>query len=418
MYGIADLDNCYVSCERVFRPDLTGVPVVVLSNNDGCVVARSNELKALGIPMGTPLFQLRPLLSRYHIAICSSNYELYADISRRVMAILAEESPCLEQYSIDEAFMRLNLERREGLPAFGGELRRRIRQWTGIPVSVGFGPSKTLAKAATHIAKKRSDGVFLMPEKPLETLDGLPVEEVWGVGSRLAVRLRQRGIATAGQLARADEVKLAAKYSVCLARTVLELRGQSVLELEDVEQRQPQTLACTRAFGAVIVELRELREAVATYLDQAAERLRAQNQVAGGLIVFLQAAGANGGGPETWNNASRTLLLETPTASNAELLKIVLPEVDRLFVEGTRYRKAGVVFFALEDAAQKQLMLFEPPVRPRQRELYSAMDSIKRQYGRRALFNLAEGISQNWRMRREHLTPCYTTRWKDLLMVN
>ena len=276
MIGLVDGNNFYVSCERIFDPLLEGKPVAVLSNNDGCVISRSQECKALGIAMGTPFFQLRPLLAHSGLIVRSSNYELYGDISRRVIATLGEFAPEVEQYSIDEAFIRLTPPAGMELLEYGVRIRQTILKWIGIPCGIGFAPSRTLAKIANHIGKKLPSGVFVMPDDPRPVLETLPVGEVWGVGRRLAPKLAALGIRTAWQLAAADEALLRRKFNITLAKTARELRGEPLFEQDNPEELS-KSISCSRSFGYPVVEFEELAEAVAHYTARAAEKLRRQH---------------------------------------------------------------------------------------------------------------------------------------------
>jgi DNA polymerase V len=393
--------------------------VAVLSNNDGCVISRSNELKALGVPMGMPFFQLRPLVEAHGIQVRSSNYELYADMSRRVMEVLAEHAPQVEQYSIDEAFLELRPVPGFDFARFGAVLRERVWKWVGIPVGVGFAVTRTLAKIANHLGKKSSGGVFVMPADPTPVLAELPVEEVWGVGRRSRDKLRRLGIVTAAGLAAADGRDLTRKFNVCLARTALELRGTPALAPEDME-KPAQTLTCSRSFGRPVFALAELREAVAYYIATAAAQLRKQEQLASGVNVFFQYVREEHGPAQehAWGNTGATVMFGQPTAADSVMLAAIAPVLDSMFIPDRRYRKAGVMFFGLESAARRQLSLFADPNDARREHLYAAMDKINRQFGRGAVFHLAQGIDKPWLMRREHLSPCFTTKWSDILALN
>lgn len=419
MYGLIDCNNFFVSCERVFDLSLVGRPVAVLSNNDGCVISRSNELKAIGVPMGMPFFQLRPLVEAHGIQIRSSNYELYADLSRRVMDVLASQVPLVEQYSIDEAFLELRPPAGFDVAAFGTALRERIWKWVGIPVGVGFAPTRTLAKIANHIGKKSATGVFVMPSEIMPVLAGLPVEEVWGVGRRSRDKLRRLGILTAANLAAADHQDLARKFNVCLARTALELRGIPALAQEDLE-KPAQSLTCSRSFGRPVFDLSELREAMAYYIATAAAQLRQQNQLASGANVFFQYV-LDEHGPErdfAWGNTGATVMFDHPTAADGAMLAALAPALASMFIPNRRYRKAGIMFIGLENASPRQLNLFVDQNDQRRDQLYDAVDKINREFGRGSVFHLAQGIEKPWLMRREHLSPCFTTKWNDILTLH
>lgn len=414
MIALVDGNNFYVSCEQIFDLKLLGRPIAVLSNNDGCVISRSNEFKALGIPMGTPYFQLR---NRRDIILRSSNYELYGDISRRIIAVLQEFSPEVEQYSIDEAFLHLQMPTNSDFYDLGRRLRENILQWVGIPCGIGFAKSKTLAKIANHIGKKLPAGVFVMPADPSEILRKLPVAEVWGVGSRLTAKLLACGISTAAELAQAEQSFLQRKFNITLARTALELRGQAVIAQENLAE-QSKSISCSRTFGQPITELDELVESVAYYAAAAAEKLRRQKLRVCGCNVYFQyypeytprclAAGSTG----------TTINFARPTASTAEILQAIRPHLQGIFLAGRRYKKTGVLFWGLESASEQQLPLFaDQRYHLNAEKLSSTLDQLNRQFGKGTVFHLAEGISKPWQMKRELLTPNYTTNWEELLVV-
>ncbi|MBR2633011.1 MAG: Y-family DNA polymerase [Lentisphaeria bacterium] len=279
MTGLIDGNNFFVSCERIFDPALDGKPVAVLSNNDGCCISRSNEFKALGIAMGTPYFELKPLISRHGLILKSSNYELYSDISKRIISLLNRFSPDVEQYSIDEAFIHLDLPQEQNYFDFGCRLRKTILQWVGIPCGVGFAKTRTLAKIANHIGKKSSSGVFVMPDDPRRILENTPVEDVWGVGRKLAPKLIRQGIRNAWQLSIQDISEITKKHSVLLGKTILELRGTNALDERDPEELS-QSISCSRCFGSPVTEFDDLAESVAHYTAAAAEKLRKEQQTA------------------------------------------------------------------------------------------------------------------------------------------
>ncbi|MDY0176673.1 MAG: Y-family DNA polymerase [Lentisphaeria bacterium] len=417
MIALVDGNNFYVSCERIFDLSLRSRPVAVLSNNDGCVISRSNELKALGVIMGTPFFQLRPLIPIHGLRICSSNYALYGDISARVIAVLQEFSAEVEQYSIDEAFVHLQLPPAADYLAYGEKMRQSILDWVGIPCGVGFAASKTLAKIANHIAKKSTSGVFVMPENPAEHLRQLPVGEVWGVGRKTAAGLERIGINNAWSLAEAETSFLKRKFNVCLARTALELQGKSVIGKENPEQ-PAQSVSCSRSFGSAVSEFDDLAEAVASYVSQAAEKLRAGGQLAAGANVYFQCHAEPGRNWKSGDYISRTLLFAQPSAASNELLGAISPLLPAMFQPGKRYKKAGVVFFGLEKERGGHLDLDGNATRRQAlKKLYAAVDGINRDFGRKAVFQLSAGIKCAWDMQRKHLSKRYTTSWKELPKV-
>ncbi|NWG38503.1 MAG: Y-family DNA polymerase [Hydrogenophilaceae bacterium] len=420
-YALIDGNNFYVSCERVFNPRLEGRPVVVLSNNDGCVVARSNEVKALGVKMGEPWFKLRDLARKHKIIAQSSNYTLYADMSNRMMAILGRYSPHQEIYSIDECFLGLGGLTHLDLMAWGQRMRRQVRQWVGIPVCVGIGSTKTLAKLANHCAKKNLaglDGVCnldLLDEQAQDELFArIPVGEVWGVGRKLSEKLAARNIATVRDLRDADARTLRETFSVMLERTVMELRGISCMELEEMAPAKKQIVS-SRAFGTYIHTLRELEEAVSLYMARAAEKLRAQHSVAGAVQVFIRTNPFKDGHPQY--QAGITVPLPSPTADTRRLTHAAHIGLKHLFKPGYAYQKAGVMLMELRKAGHEQGMLFDEPT-PDRPKLMDVIDRANGRWGRGTLRLASEGVEKTWHMKRGNLSPAWTTDWAQLPRVN
>jgi len=416
MLALVDCNNFYVSCERVFNPSLRNRPVLVLSNNDGCTISRSNEVKKLGIKMGVPYFKLKNLIKPYNIAICSSNYELYGDMSSRVMAILADFAPGVEPYSIDEAFLHLSFPDKFDYFDYGKEIRQKILKWTGLPVGVGFATTRTLTKIANHIGKKSPNGVFVMPDDPSDILNQLPVDEVWGIGRRLAEKLGRIGISTAGQLIARDDAFLRKQFNVCLARTAMELRGTSALDSGSIYEPS-KSISCSRSFGHPVIDLSELEEAVATYVSTAAAKMRRENQKASGANVYFEYYPEYNQNKREGGVSGTSVSFDQPTGDTGEMLNKIYPVLASLFIEGRRYKKAGVVFFGLEGARGDQLDLFDAPVSAHSEELYAAIDNINQRFGRKTVFHLSEGVKQTWKMKREHLSPSFTTNWDQLPVV-
>ena len=414
MIGLVDGNNFFVSCERVFNRRLVGRPVAVLSNNDGCCVARSNEFKALGIPMGTPYFQLKAREATGELSFCSSNYELYGDMSRRIISILREEAVDVEQYSIDEAFIYPPTTVAEDYPAYGRRLRAKILRWVGIPCGVGFAPTKTLAKIANHIGKKRPEGVFLMPDDPTEILASLPVDEVWGVGRRLPLKLRAERILTAQHLRDAPDATIRAVGGVTLLRTVMELRGVPCCEDKDYDAA-PDSVSCSRSFGTPATTLGALEESMASFAAQAAAKLRRHGLLAAGCNIYAQIFAAGGGG----DFVGRTVAFPVPTDATNEMLRAFRPEVAALYTPGLRYRKTGIVFFGLEKpGAPRQTDLFDTTPTTERSRLYKAVDALNARYGKGKVFSAAEGIGpRSWQMKRSKLSKRSTTRWEELMTV-
>ena len=414
MIGLVDVNNCFVSCERVFNRSLVGRPVAVLSNNDGCCVARSNEFKALGIAMGTPYFQLKDREKSGELVFCSSNYELYGDMSRRLISILRDEALDVEQYSIDEAFIMPPNNPGLGYAEYGKRLRAKILRWIGLPCGIGFAPTKTLAKIADHIAKKRPEGVFVLPDDPTEILAGLPSDEVWGVGRRLVVKLRAERIFTAKDLRDARDDVIRSVGGVTLLRTAQELRGIPSNDDKDYDA-DPDSVSCSRSFGEPVTTLEGLAESLASFTAQAATKLRKHGLLASGCNVYAQIFHSGGGG----DFLGRTVMFPTPTDATNEMLKAIREEVDALYIPGTRYRKTGVVFFGLEKVGSaRQLDLFSPVEKAEASPLYKAIDALNKRYGKGKVFSAAEGLGdRSWKMKRGKLSKRPTTRWDELMVV-
>ncbi|MEW6238502.1 MAG: Y-family DNA polymerase [Candidatus Omnitrophota bacterium] len=418
--ALADCNNFYASCERVFRPHLEGKPVAVLSNNDGCVVARSNEAKALGIAMGEPFFKARALLERAGGQFFSSNYALYGDMSQRVMSALAQFTPDLEIYSIDEAFLNLT-----GIPAgdaadYARRIRRVVKQWTGIPVSIGVAETKTLAKIANRIAKKqRPDGVFDLRAAPSreETLASVAVEDVWGIGHRYAFRLRQRGVETALALRDADErwIQKEMAMGIVGVRLVYELRGIPCLPL-DLCPSPKKEIVCSRSFGRPVESLAELKEATAEYVSRAAEKLRRQGSLAGGVGVYLMTNPFKNE-PQYYNSAY--IPFPAPSNITPEMIAYALAALERMYRPGYRYKKTAVLLSGLVPDNVIQTSFFDEDDESRMRgmRLMRTVDKINARLGGGAVKFGAAGIAQEWQMRRRHRSPAYTTRWDELAVV-
>lgn len=422
-FALVDVNNFYASCEALFDPRLRGLPVVVLSNNDGCVVARSAEAKALGVPMGTPWFQLRDLAQRTGIVACSSNYALYADLSNRVVEVLRQFCPTLEVYSIDESFLDLeSFAATVSLADYGQQIRQRIDTWLGLTVCVGVGGTKTLAKLANHCAKKGLAGqagvcdFTAMPHEELAALFAqIDVGEVWGIGCRLAPRLQSMGIRTVRDLYDSDARTIRARFSVTLERTVRELRGESCLDLEEMVPAKQQIIA-SRSFGQYVSDLPTLRNAVAAHIARAAEKLRAQKSTAGAVTVFIRTNPFNARMPQY--HPSLTLPLPEATDDTRALTGWALKGLARIYRPGFDYNKAGVMLSCLQPLQNRQSALFRSAAdHERAEHLMTAMDAINRRWGRGTLRVCAENDQSAWRMRRDKMSPAYTTRWADVPRV-
>jgi DNA polymerase V len=415
IFGLIDCNNFYVSCERVFRPDLQGVPVIVLSNNDGCAVARSNEAKALGIKMGDPAFKLRALIERENIRVFSSNYALYGDMSRRVCETLATLIPDVETYSIDESFLNLSEFRSRDLKGLARNLRARVLRWTGIPTCVGFASTKTLAKLANFVAKKRPayDGVCDLRDSTLleAILPTIPVEEVWGVGAASAAKLSALGIKTAADLALMEPDRARRLMTVTGGRTVLELRGMSCMPLERMEPMR-KGIAVTRSFGNPVLTWEQMNEAIVTYASRAAEKLRRHQVIACHLSVFIHTS-AHNSDPWYSNGASESLV--EATSDTGELVSLAVTLAARVWRAGYRYAKAGIILTELVPERLRQPALCQSVDRERRMQLWKVIDGLNLKLGRGTVSTAGAGHKDaNWRLRAAFRSPRWTTRWNEL----
>jgi len=418
-FALIDANNFYVSCERVFQPKLNTRPVVVLSNNDGCAVARSAEVKALGVKMGTPWFQMKDLAKQHGIVALSSNYELYADLSNRMMSVLGQYSPDQEIYSIDECFLGLEGFSHTDLIDYGQQMRQQVKQWVGLPVCVGIAQTKTLAKLANHCAKKGlagQDGVCdldrLSAGERASLFSTIPVGEIWGVGRRLSEQLGKRGIATVEALRTAEAKTLRREFSVVMERTVMELNGIPCQVLEEVVPNKQQIMS-SRSFGSYVYAIEPLREAVASYIATAAEKLRSQGSLAGMLQVYIRTNPHQANAPQYQRGL--TIPLPEATDDTLRLTTVALWGLKRIYRPGFAYQKAGVALMNLRDAGTVQLNLFSKSRDNTQ--LMQVMDRINGIWGRGTLRSAAEGVAKEWKMKRERMSPGYTTRWDQLLRV-
>ncbi|MGO0672022.1 Y-family DNA polymerase [Klebsiella michiganensis] len=420
MFALCDVNSFYASCETVFRPDLKGRPVVVLSNNDGCVIARSAEAKPF-VKMGEPYFKQKDMFRRHGIIAFSSNYELYADMSNRVMTTLEELSPRCEIYSIDEAFCDLTGVRNcRDLTDFGREIRETVLRRTHLTVGVGIAQTKTLAKLANHAAKqwqRQTGGVVDLSnlERQRKLMALLPVDEVWGVGRRIRKKLEAMGIKTALQLADTDIRFIRKHFNVVLERTVRELRGESCLGLEEFAPVK-QEIVCSRSFGGRITEYHEMRQAICSYASRAAEKLRGEHQYCRFISAFVKTSPFALNEPYYGNSASVKLL--TPTQDSRDIIAAATKCLDAIWKDGHRYQKAGVMLGDFYSQGVAQLNLFDDNA-PRQNseKLMEVLDHLNAKDGRGTLYFAGQGIQTTWQMKREMLSPRYTTRYSDLLEV-
>ncbi|EFA3823399.1 Y-family DNA polymerase [Escherichia coli] len=421
MYALCDVNSFYASCETVFRPDLKGRPVVVLSNNDGCVIARSTEAKKLGIKMGEPYFRQKDFFRRHGVVCFSSNYELYAHMSNRVMTTLEEMSPRCEIYSIDEAFCDLTGVRNcRDLTDFGREIRATVLQRTHLTVGVGIAQTKTLAKLANHAAKqwqRQTGGVVDLSsvDRQRKLMAALPVDEVWGIGRRISKKLEAMGIKTVLQLADTDIRFIRKHFNVVLERTVRELRGEPCLALEEFAPVK-QEIICSRSFSGRITEYEEMRQAICSYASRAAEKLRGEHQYCRFISAFVKTSPFALNEPYYGNNASVKLL--TPTQDSRDIISAAIRCLDAIWQDGYRYQKAGVMLGDFFSQGVAQLNLFDDNApRPGSEKLMEVLDHLNAKGGRGTLYFAGQGIQQQWQMKREMLSPRYTTRFSDLPVV-
>lgn len=411
--ALIDCNNFYVSCERVFRPELNKKAVIVLSNNDGMAISRSNEAKALGIKMGVPFFKIRDQVREHGVHVFSSNYALYADMSNRVMSILREYSPLQEVYSIDESFLELTGFNDIDLRARA--MRERVWRDTGIPVCVGVGSSKTLSKLANFVAKRhpKSQGVFdfnLLTDKQAESVfSNVPVEEVWGIGRQLTKSLDAIGIQTIQQLRTADIASLRKRFGVVMEKTVRELRGDACIELDESTPAKQQIIN-SRSFGQPVTEIEDLQDALAHFVSNAARKLRGQHSCAALLQVFIMTDRFRDDQPQYCPSIS--VPLPTPTASSMTLQRYAVAALDSMYRPGYCYKKAGVILSEIHPDTQYQSDMFagalDDPV------LMATFDQINARFGKGTMKLSQDGSRRSWQMRQERKSPEYTTNWAEL----
>jgi DNA polymerase V len=419
MFGLIDCNNFYASCERVFNPVLKKLPVVVLSNNDGCVIARSNEAKQLGIPMGAPAFKFRDVFEQNNIQVFSSNYALYGDMSNRVMTILATFTPEIEIYSIDEAFLKFKgFETNFNLTEYGNLIRYTVTRGTGIPISVGIAPTKALAKVANKVAKKfpeRTQHVYIIDtdDKRIKALKWLKIEDVWGIGYRYAKRLMAMNINNAYQFSKLSQEWVKKHMSVVGLRLHKELNGESCLDLEDIAPKK--NIATTRSFDVDYTDYEKIKERVITFAVTCAEKLRKQKSCCNRILVFIHTNGFRENEPQY----SKNVVLQLPYATNSgiELAKFAVMGLEKIFIKGFRYKKAGVLVMDFTPESSSQVNLFEN-TNPRHKPLMAAVDKINRQLGVKKLKLASQDQGRTWKMRQEKLSPRYTTNINEIITIN
>jgi len=418
VFALVDVNSFYASCEKVFRPDLKNAPVIVLSNNDGCVIARSPESKALGIRMGEPWFQIKSRQFPVRLNVFSSNYSLYHDMSVRVSTVLEEMAVASEIYSIDESFLSLaGIDRTEPFEDYGRRIRERVRSVTGLTVGVGMGITKTLAKSAQWASKEwpQFGGVLALtadnPQRTEKLLSLQPVEEVWGVGRRLSKQLNAMGIITALDLARSNTAFIRKNFSVVLERTVRELAGEPCIALEEAPPTKQQ-IVCSRSFGERITTLESMRQAVCTHAQRAAEKLRQEGQYCRHVSAFIKTSPFAQGEPYYGNVAGEKLMV--PTQDTRDIIAVAMRCLEHIWRDGHRYAKAGIMLGDFSSGAMAQLGLFdEIPPRPASAQLMTVLDKVNNS-GLGKLWFAGQGTAPEWQMKREMLSPAWTTRWNDI----
>jgi len=413
-FALLDCNNFYCSCERVFNPRLIGVPVVVLSNNDGCVVARSEEAKGLGIPMGAPAFKNQELFTKNGVQVFSSNYTLYGDMSARVMNTIRTMVQHIEVYSIDEAFLTFDASQGE---SFAQALRAKVRRWTGLPVSVGIGPTKTLAKLANRWAKKnpRLNGVFdLAAAGADEILARIECQDIWGIGRRTAAKLAKAGIRTALDLKLADIPWIRNELGVVGERIARELNGISCLELEEVPASK-KAIASARSFGHQVESIEEIQQALSTYIARVAEKLRAGKMLASRMEVFVETNPFKPESPQYHASAQATFM--PPTDHTPALISKGLELLSKIYRQGFEYKKTGVMVTELIPEDSVQGSLFDEGSEDQQKHLQSVVDQLNQKLGQNTVRYASMGMRQTWKMRQERKSKCYTTKWDELLVV-
>ena len=414
--ALIDCNSFYASCERVFNPKLLSKPIVVLSNNDGCIITRSTEAKALGIKMGDPYFKIKNVIKKNNVKVFSSNYALYGDMSQRVMEILLGFSPDVEIYSIDEAFLSLKGFKNYELLTYCKHIRKTIKQWAGIPVSIGVGSTKTLSKIANHLAKKNNayEGVCILKEKEKinEALQETEIEDVWGIGRSLSKFLKKYNVCNAKQFALLDRGWVRKNMGVVGERIQLELHGVSCLGVELLPS--PQKSCCvSRSFSRPIEKIEELKESIANYGSRVAEKIREEDLIAQSMSVFVLTNHFNK--KEKQYSNSIKLQLDYPTSDSKLIVKRAVEGVKRIYKNGYRYKKAGIILYELHNSSSVRGLLDYD--RPRSDSLMKSLDEINYRYGSSTLKIAAEGIQKDWQMKRKKISPCYTTRFNEIMVV-
>lgn len=417
MFALIDCNNFYASCERVFRPDLNGKPIVVLSNNDGAVIARSNEAKVLGVPMGALAFEYEAFFLKNNIHVFSANFALYGDMSHRIMTILQEYSPECEVYSIDEAFLKLTGFEMFNLEKYGLEIQKRVRKHTGIPISVGISPTKSLAKVANRIAKKypihtKNSYVIDSEEKRIKALKWLPIEDVWGIGRKHSIRLREVGVKTAYDFTQLNDAWVQRNLAIVGLRLKHDLQGIPTLDLEDIKPKK--NIATTRSFERNLKDFTEIKERITTFAISCAEKLRRQKSCCTAILIFLR---TNSHRIELEQyNCSTVVKLPFPTNSSIEIAQFACQGFEQIFKNGFQYKKAGVIVMDFKPENEVQLSLFENS-NPKHSQLMKVIDKINMSFGQQKIKLASQDQKRVWKMKQERLSPRYTTKLSDIITV-
>ncbi|MGQ9819914.1 MAG: Y-family DNA polymerase [Candidatus Kapaibacteriales bacterium] len=421
MIALIDCNNFYVSCERVFRPKLENRPVVVLSNNDGCIIARSEEAKELGIPMGAPLFQYKEFLEKNNVVTCSSNYTLYGDLSERVMNTLSHFTPDIEVYSIDEAFLDLSFlpsisASKERLIDFAKKVRETVLKWTGIPISIGIGPTKVLAKVASKIAKKNGFVWVLFSQDEIDNaLKSFDIEDLWGIGKSYSKFLKKHNIFYAYELAKANDNWVKKHLTIVGLRIVEELRGIKCIDVE-VQPLPKKSIGSAKSFGEPQTEFFPIYNALSTYIDECTRKLRSQRSLANILGVYLQTNPFRADEPQYFN--SKFIKLPVPTNLTNELIHYGYILLKEIFRGGYRYKRVGVLLSGFVNENELQLNIFDKMNREKLSRVILAYDEINQRYGKGIIKFSAQGTTKMWKMRQDNLSQPFTTNWDSLLTIN
>ena len=418
MFALIDCNNFYVSCERVFNPKLNNKPVVVLSNNDGCAISRSDEAKALGIPMGAPAFKYENIFKENNVQVFSSNFPLYGDMSSRVMSILSKFTPNIEIYSIDEAFLKFEGFENYDLNSYCQEIKHMVMKWTGIPISIGIAPTKALAKVSNRIAKKfpnQTKGVYSISseKKRIKALKWLKIEDVWGIGFRHSERLKKYKVNNAYDFISLPDNWVRKKMSIVGLRLKKELEGKSVLELEEV--RLPKkAIATTRSFEGTITDYEKIKERISTFAICCAEKLRSQNSNCNSIYVFVRSNKFQKNRPQYRNG----ILITIPFSTNSNIIisKYAIEGLKRIFKEGVDYKKAGTIVMGFDSSQNHQLNLFKNE-NPRHKYLMKAIDYIQKKEGQSKIKLASQDLRKRWKMKQKKLSPNYTCKVNEIIKV-